>query len=204
MRKFLGVTGVILSLFVMSLTTPGAKADSATISQSGVWGSAAPTTNWSAPGDTWTFSFTVPNPDSVTALNGTMEMMTTAFSDFSYTLNGVAVNIAPADVIFFPSSEDGGFDIDFTAGGTDTTNGIVCSPSTPCSFNTFGDQFFSGNAPNITIQSGSLSAVDFDYTASGDDTNPNGTGTVTTAPEPATLSLLALGALALFVIPRRK
>jgi len=70
--------------------------------------------------------------------------------------------------------------------------------------NAFGDQLFSGNAPNITIQPGTLTAVDFDYTASGDDTNPNGTGTVTAAPEPATLSLLALGALSLFVLPRRK
>jgi hypothetical protein len=123
-------------------------------------------------------------------------------------LNGVAVNIAPADVVFFPSSEDGGFDIDFTAGGTDITNGIACSPSTPCSFNTFGDQLFSGTAPNIIMQSGTLTAVDFDYTASGDDTNPNGTGFVGTpavaTPEPATLSLLAVGALALFAKPRRK
>ena len=197
------VAGLVLSFFVASLV-PQAKADSTTISLSGVWGGAAPTTDWSAPGDSWSFSFSVPNPDPVTALNGTMEMMTTSISDFSYTLNGISVNIAAADVIFFPSSEDGGFDIDFTAGGTDVTNGIVCSAATPCSLNVFGDQLFSGTAPNITIQPGTLTAVDFDYTGSGDDTNPNGTGTVTAAPEPATLSLLALGALSLLVLPRRK
>jgi len=100
MGRHLCVAGLVLGFFVASVA-PQAKADSATISISGVWGSAAPTTDWSAPGDTWSFSFSVPNPDPAAALNGTMEMMTTSINDFSYTLNGVSVNIAPADVIFF-------------------------------------------------------------------------------------------------------
>lgn len=205
MRRYL-CAAMVLGLFLVLLASPRANADSATISESGVWGSTAPTSNWSAPGDAWTVSFTVPNPDPVIALNGSVELQTTSISDFSYTLNGVSVDIPPADVIFFPSSQDGGFDIDFTAGGVDLTNGIVCSPATPCSLNTFGDQMFSGTAPSITILPGTLTNVDFDYTASGDDTNPNGTGTVnptTGVPEPATLWLLGFGALSLALLSRR-
>lgn len=209
MRKHLWLVAVILGS--MALAVPGASADSATLSGSGVWGSGAPTSNWSAPGDAWSFSLTISNPAAATALNGTSEMLVTDISGFTFALNGVPVNIAPSDVIFFPLSEDGGFDIDFTAAGMDTTNGITCSASSACSLNFFGDVLFSGSAPSITILPGSVGTVDFDYTASGDDTNPNGTGTVgafsvttTQTPEPATISLLAFGALGLFIKRRVK
>ena len=119
-------------------------------------------------------------------------MLVTEISSFSYTLGGLAVNIQPSGVVFFPSNEDGGLDIEFTAAGMDVTNGIACSSTSVCSFNVFG-MLFSGNAPTITIQSGLATAVDFDYTASGDVTNHYLTVTVNTVtvipistPEPAT------------------
>jgi PEP-CTERM motif-containing protein len=196
-----------LLTFVL-FTAALAKADGVTISGTGVWGSGAPTSDWSTPGASWSFSLVLPNPTPASPNNGTAEMLVTDITSFSFTLNGVAVNIAPSDVLFFPSSEDGGFDIDFTSGGSDTTNGITCSPATPCSFNVFGNQVFSGTSPFITILQTSVSNVDFDYTASTDETNPNGTGTVGTftvvaTPEPATVSLLALG-LAAFAVKRKK
>jgi hypothetical protein len=80
-----------------------------------------------------------------------------------------------------------------------------------CSLNIFGGQLFSASTPPpittpITILSATATNVDFDYTASNgkDDTDPTGTGvgtiivTPVATPEPATLSLLALGALGLF------
>ena len=208
MRKQLFLAGIMLGLLTVTLGASAAKADSVTLSGSGVWASLAPTTSWSAPGEAWSFSLSLPNPTPAIALNAD-EMLTTAISDFSYTLSGAAVNIPPADVIFFSIGEFGGFQIDFTAGGTHA-NGDACSVASPCSFDVFGDQLFSGNPPNITIQPGLASTVDFDYSASVDVTNPDGTGpvgtftVVTSTPEPATLSLLALGALGLFAKRRKK
>jgi hypothetical protein len=211
MRKCPCVFTMIVGLFIVTLGVTGAKADSATITGTGVWGSGAATSSWSAPGEAWSLSMTLLSPAPAINLNGTGEMLTTAISSFAFTLNGVAVNIAPSAVVFFPSSENGGFDIQFTAGGFDA-NGIACSSLSICSLNFFGSQLFSGDAPFITIQSGSVGTIDFDYTASGDgDTNPAGTGsvgtfTVTTVatPEPATLSLLALGVLGLLAKRRTK
>jgi PEP-CTERM motif len=211
MRKCVCLSRIMLGLFVLTLGAAGAQADTATIAGTGVWGSSAPTSDWSAPGQTWSFSLTLPNPASATSLNGTTEMLVTEISSFSYTLGGLAVNIQPSGVVFFPSNEDGGLDIEFTAAGMDVTNGIACSSTSVCSFNVFGSLLFSGNAPTITIQSGLATAVDFDYTASGDVTNPSGTGPVSTftvtpisTPEPATVSLLALGALGLLAKRRKK
>jgi len=119
------------------------------------------------------------------------------------------VNIPAADVIFFPLADAGGFEIDFIAGGSDTTNGFACSPSMPCSLDVFGDQFYTGGLPLITLQPAAATAVDFNYTASiiAGGFDPSGTGsvsslTVSSVPEPATLSLLAVGALG--TIARRR
>lgn len=190
-------------LVAFLLAAAVAEADGVTISGSGTWGSGAPVSNWSAPNETWSFSFTLPSPTPATSNNGTAEMLVTDILSFTYTLNGAAVTIPPADILFFPANEDGGFDIDFTAGGADTSNGITCSPSSPCAFNVFGNTLFTGTAPFINVQSATVSNVDFDYTASigQSETNPAGTGSVTTftvtTPEPAAVSLLAIGLLAL-------
>lgn len=208
MRKYVCLLGMMLGL--AALGAVGARADSATISGTGVWGSGAATSTWSAPGETWSFSLTLPNPVSATDLaNDGTEMSVTDITSFSFSLAGVAVNIAPSAVVFFSSSFNGGFDVQFTAGGVDTTNGITCSLASVCSLNVFGDQLFTaGIPPAITIQSGTATNIDFNYTGSNgkDETDPTGTGSVetftvtpTVTPEPATLSLLALGALGLFV-----
>jgi len=138
------------------------------------------------------------------------ELVTTAISNFSYFLNGAAVNIPPANIIFFTAAEGGGFQIQFTAGGFDTTQGFNCADSF-CEFDAFGDQLFTGSAPFITLTAGTISPVDFDQQAAqGGADGSLGTGTTTSftgptaTPEPATLSLLALGALGVLAKARKK
>jgi hypothetical protein len=205
------LAAILFALCILTVAASSAKADGTTISGSGTWGVNAPVSDWSAPGQTWSFSLTLPNPTPVTSLNGSTELFTTDITAFSYTLNGVAVNIPAASVFFFPTDQFGGLEIDFTAGGSDTTEGFSCSVATFCSFDVFGDQLYTGDAPSITLQPGSASSVDFDYSASGDDMNTNGSGSVdsfsvtpVSTPEPATLSLLAFGAMGLFAKRRKK
>ena len=206
----LRVTAFLFLALALLLATPDAKSGEAQFSASGTWGPNAPVSNWSAPGGTWSFSFVLPNPTAVFD-GGMNDLVTTSILNFSYSLNGSAVNIPAADVIFFPLADAGGFDIDFIAGGSDTTNGIACSAAMPCSFDVFGDQFYTDGLPLITLQPGAATAVDFDYTASiiAGQFDPTGTGSVsglsvTSVPEPATLSMLAIGTLGALARRRRK
>lgn len=208
----LQVSSLFVALVILSFGAAAAKADSTTISGSGTWGSGAPITSWSAPNDTWSFSFTLPNPTPVTFFNGdSNELITTAISNFSYTLSGSLVNIPPANIIFFTAAEGGGFQIQFTAGGFDTTQNFACSVVSFCEFDAFGDQLFTGTAPFITLTAGKILPVDFDQQGTQGSTNGGGaTGTTTSftgpkaTPEPTTLSLLALGALGILVKTRKK
>jgi len=209
--SFPQLSSFFVAFLLLTFGAATAKADSTTISGSGIWGTGAAITSWSAPNDSWSFSFTVPNPTPVTFFHGdTAELVTTAISNFSYTLNGAPVNIPPANIIFFTTAEGGGFQIQFTAGGFDTTHGFSCASSF-CEFDAFGDQLFTGTAPFITLTAGKIAPVDFDQqgTKGGFD-GSLGTGSTTSftgptaTPEPATLSLLALGALGILAKNRKK
>lgn len=202
-----------LTLFVLSaslLVAAGpARAGEVMFSGSGTWGANAPLSNWSAPGRNWSMSFMLPNP--VAVIDGGMnDLVATSILSFSYSFNGSAVNIPPADIIFFPLADAGGFEVDFTAAGGDSTLGYACSPAMPCSFDVFGDQFYTGGLLSITLVPGNASAVDFDYMASviAGQFDPTGTGsvskmTVSPVPEPTTLSLLAISAAGMLARRRR-
>jgi hypothetical protein len=206
---------LLLAFSVLVLGVAGSRADTVVIAGSGTWNTDAPISTWSAPGDTWSFSLTLPNP--VAAEPPMDSPLVTDIVSFSYLLDGTAVTIPPDSVTFFASDNGGGFQVNFSAGGVDTTNGFACSdPSLgPCSFDVFGDQLYTNSASDITIQSGTASSVDFDYTAPplpDGSVNPAGTGSVTSftvtdipsVPEPATLSMLAFGALGLVAKRRKK
>jgi len=117
-----------------------------------------------------------------------------------------SLTTVPCDVGCRPST----IQIQFTAGGFDTTQGFNCADSF-CEFDAFGDQLFTGSAPFITLTAGTISPVDFDQQAAqGGADGSLGTGTTTSftgptaTPEPATLSLLALGALGVLAKARKK
>jgi hypothetical protein len=98
------VIAALASIAIVGAST----AASATALIQGVvfFGAGTPTTEYSKAGSQVAFSFVVPDP-----LDGNP---TTDVTDFSYQLNGVTVASPVESVTFFPVSEQGMFDIDFS------------------------------------------------------------------------------------------
>jgi hypothetical protein len=107
MRRFALVVAVSL------LAHGVANAADVLITGSGTFGDSAPTTDLSAPGDTWSFSFDVSSPVTpVTAVS---------VINASYSLNGTLVTSETiVDAIFYPTSSFGLFDLNFS--GEDTVS----------------------------------------------------------------------------------
>lgn len=160
-----------------------AEAGPITITGSGTWDSSAPTIgDLSAPNATWSFSFTVPDP-----LPNTI----TSVTNGQYLLNGNPVSETIAQVIFYPTSNAGLFDIVFSSGDVGSL---------------YGAQIYNSNT--LALIPGNYSAgIDID--GSGGPPNGVGSGTVNVpgvaAPEPSSLLAGCIGALTLggFVWLRR-
>ena len=152
------------------------------VTGSGTWGDGTPATPESAAGATWSFSFTVSDPATDATPSGD-GFLTQQISDFVYLLNGTPISATLLDAVFYPSSDLGLFDLDFSDGNT---------------VNLYGDQVYAGTPPpDMTFLPGNYSAT---VGMNGDDTTGNGTVSITPTtamPEPATLPLLCLGLLAL-------
>ena len=127
------------------------------------FGASTPTTDFSAPNSQVSFSFEVPDPLDANP--------TTDITDFSYDLNGVAVTDPVEGVEFYPSSEQGMFDI-FFAGDTVSIYGADIGSS-----GVIGPAGF------------------YDVTAAMNEGTATGLGGVTVGavPEPATWAVMLLG-----------
>jgi hypothetical protein len=94
---------------VFCVLAVSANADILEVSGTGLWGANAPVTAESAPNESFTFSFNIPeaagNPSSL----GT---------NFVYMLNGSAVPVSLSTIQFFPGSLGGLFDLDLSNGDT--------------------------------------------------------------------------------------
>ncbi len=148
------------------------------ISGTGLWGAATPVTTYSAPDDSFAFSLDLPNP--------TDSNPSGLITNFTYDLNGIDVaSVSDAPVITFYSAAQGGlFDLFFETSGDDVSFAGPQIGSDAGGTDT-------GGGP-ITISNGasaSTSTVAFG-------TAPTGSGTVV-VPEPASLTLLSAGLLAL-------
>jgi len=186
---------ILIVVSLLLLGTGEAKADTV-VSGTGSWSSglgdpsglpAPPSTIYSAGGQMWSFSFTLPNPvtDAIDFGIG-FQIPATDVSGLNYSLNGSPVSTPPVlDIAFFDSTDGGGFDIDFTDGQTVSLYG--------------GVQMFGGSPTNMTFVDGTFSDTPI---AMNDQDIPDGegSGTVTIAstsvPEPTSLSLLGLGLFA--------
>ena len=95
---------------------------------SGTWGDSAPSTPYSAPDESWSFSFDLPNPIATNP--------TTQATDFVYDLSGSPVSTPLLSVTFFPVANAGLFDLNFTDGtavsiyGADVGSSLTLMPGT--------------------------------------------------------------------------
>jgi hypothetical protein len=179
-RRFLGWS---MLAAIGCLAIPSAHADVVVISGSGNWGSNALTTPESAPGDSFSFTFDISSPYSGTPYDG--GVYTTDATNFSYELNNTPVAVTLTGVVFYPSSINGLFDLDFS-----DSNAL----------NAFGPDI--GSTKTIT-----LIDTPANFAISDPTTGPNGVGSgsvsvSSTVPEPISVTLLGTGLLGLLAVRR--
>ena len=155
-------------------------AHAALISGAGTWSAATPTTAFSQPNASWSFSFNL--PDQIAA-NPTVEA-----SNVSYFLNGQLVSTTLQGVRFYPAAADGLFDLIFGNTSIVTLYG-------------------GANGPDVgsTLQL-AYGTFDAHIAMNGGFSSDNGTGTVTLSavPEPGTYAMLGLGLGLIGLVARRK
>jgi len=135
-----------LSMAVL-LSAAGLSASTITISASGEFVAGTATSAFSAPDETWAFSFVVDSMPAVSNVDPG-NYFDVDFSAFTYLLNGSPVAITPEDIRFFSSSQFGGFSICFTA---------ACSffNSPTDGFSILGPQMYTGPESAPTMLTGS-------------------------------------------------
>jgi hypothetical protein len=158
------------------------------VAGSGIFSGSAPTTTFSAPNTTWSFSFNV--SDVPVVANPTANGFDVPFSSFTYHLGAGTVATTPARIRFFTSGIGGLFNIDIA----DTLSPPDGNPVTGFEFS--DGQAFSGTTANPTILTGAYPATSASFISggavadsfSGVTVNITATGT----PEPATLAMAAI------------
>ena len=142
-------------MLVFALLPLAAHAATILYSDSGTFSGSTPSTAFSAPNQTWAFSFQADsNPSIVEFGNGGFDF---AFSNFSYVLNGSPVAITPTAIRFFTAANGGGFFICF--GALPCGNGVF-----PNGLGTGGPQLYSGPNSAPTLLSGPFTSLPFTVT----------------------------------------
>ncbi|GGA79990.1 hypothetical protein GCM10011507_34070 [Edaphobacter acidisoli] len=94
----------LFGLFAALAIAPIASADPVSVSGSGTWDAATPTTAYSVAGASWYFSFNLPDPIASNP--------STQVTNFTYDLNGSEViNSMPGGILFYSVADGGGFDL---------------------------------------------------------------------------------------------
>jgi hypothetical protein len=177
-------------LTVFALCWMPAYAGTITYTDSGTFTSATPSTDFSGPSQTWSFSFQADaNPVVSDVGNGGFDF---AFSNFQYFLNGSADAITPTAIRFFSLNNGGGFFIcfDVACGGGVFPDGLGTGFGLP--------QFYTGPNSAPTLLPGPFASLSFSLTVNSVSfAQPNTTLQAVLSPEPSTLGMLAAGVCAL-------
>jgi hypothetical protein len=164
-------------------------------SDSGTFSALTPTTLFSRPGDTWSFSFQADsNPVVSNVVSGRGFDLT--FSNFSYTLNGSPDAITPDFIRFFNASVTGGFAICFSA-TSPCTDGLGDS----------GPQMYTQPETGPTLLPGAFTSTPGQFVVAVNGvfyTQPDSTVAASAVPEPSSLLLLGTGLLSLVGMTWRK
>lgn len=177
--------------FLLAVVLYWVPAHAATISytDSGTFTTSTPTTAFSGPGEPWTFAFQANTNPAVSDVNpGVFDF---AFSDFSYTLDGLPVAITPTFIRFFSGTIGGGWLMCFN-GTTTCTEGFSTGGA--------GPQMYTGDTSAPTLIPGVFTSDAFDVFVNTTAlfSQPNTTVVATASvPEPSTLLTLAAGLLVL-------
>jgi hypothetical protein len=175
----------IASTMSLALLAQPRQAAAVEISGSGVWGATTPVSTYSAPNDSFSFSFDLPSP--------TESNPSSLITNLTYDLNGVDVaSTADAPLITFYDTANGGlFDLFFQTSGDDVSFEGAQIGSDASGTDTGGGPVFLTDA----IDTPFLATLDFGST-------PTGSGTLS-VPEPGSMLILSAGLVALRAARRR-
>jgi hypothetical protein len=155
------------------------------VQESGVWGNSAPFTTWSAPGESWSYSFLIdsnPTPSSYSPGDNFIA----PFNNFNYFLNGFPVATTPDAIEWYSTNNEGGL-INIYFGTT--------------LFKVYGAQAYSGPESSPTILPGVYPLAGGSVFQSAGNPDQPLTGYLTITPEPATIGMMLMGVAALAGLP---
>lgn len=203
MRKLIGV--LALGLFALGMNPQSAFADGSSFTVGSSFAAGSPSTPFSAPGDAFAFSFTVPSTCACSPVPNGFDVNALV----NYTFGSTTFTNLPAVIEFAPSSLGGLFDIEVTV------NGVLYD------WFLLGPQVYSLNSTGTvaTLTPGMFGIIPGDVT-SGDGSFffddilatgvfqsaplPGGSVTLTSnVPEPSALFLLIFGCIALGTLKRK-
>lgn len=171
----------------MAFASTCAVADQYLVSESGTFDPSTPTTAESAPGASFSFSFSVDSNPAVT--NVSPDYFNTDFADFTYTLNGSPLPVTPVVLTWYDDPDGGGIEFSFSSGD---------------GFNIYGDPYYSGLTSSPTILVGGYPLFsDSDFFYSTTQATPL-TGELDITPEPPSVLLLVTGLAVIGVAVRQK
>ena len=193
--KVKGLILLVSILTISALLPSSVGASTLMVSETGTWGPNAPTTTWTAPNATFSYSFLVDSNPTVSSYNLGMSFVA-PFSSFTYTLAGNTVATTPLGIQWYSAQPGGLFNIVFSGG----------------IFVIIGPQAYSGPENDPTILTGTYlidgTKAVFCCPASGD-VPISGNVVISTVsqpvPEPSTLAFmfLAVGCSAGFRLRHR-